>query len=234
MKKIILALALLAGVSTAAAQQNVSITESRNYIEVVGYHKAEVSPDEIYIAFQINESDSRGRVSVESQERDMIRALQNQGIDIEKQLTIREMSSDFKKYILRRTDIQASRSYELKVPDARTAASVFAALAGVNVANASITRAEYSKIDEFTLQNKAAAMKNAQQKASLLAGAIGQTVGKAIFIQDYDISYRPYAAVSVTKALSADRTAGVEEMLPSLDFEKITVESRVTVRFLLE
>ena len=235
MKKTIFVLALMAGISTAAvAQQNVSITESQNYIEVVGYQKAEVAPDEIYIAFQINESDSRGRVSVESQERDMIRALQNLGIDIEKQLTVRDMSSDFKKYILRRTDIQASRSYELKVPDARTAASAFGALAGVNVANASITRAEYSKIEEFTLQNKAAAMKTAQEKAALLAGAIGQTIGRAIFIQDFEVGYRPYVvANAMTKSM--DVTAmGVEETLPNVEFEKITVESRVTVRFQLQ
>lgn len=65
MKKTIIALALMAGISTAAvAQQSVSIVENQNYIEVSGYNKAEVAPDEIYITFQINESDSKGRNSV--------------------------------------------------------------------------------------------------------------------------------------------------------------------------
>lgn len=237
MKKTIFALALLAGLSTAAAaQQSVSIVENQNYIEVSGYNKAEVAPDEIYITFQINESDSRGRTSVNDQERNMIRALQNLGIDIEKQLTVKDMSSNFQKYILRRTDVQQSREYQLKVADAQTAASVFAALEGVNIANASIARAEYSKIDEFVLENKVAAMKNAQDKAARLAQAVGQTIGKAIYIQDYERSYRPYAVNMMTKSMSADMATGggAEEMLPGVEFEKITVESSVTVRFLLE
>jgi uncharacterized protein YggE len=234
MKKMIFALAVTAAVSTGArAQQGVSIVENQNYIEVVGYQKAEVAPDEIYIDFQINEADSRGRVSIDNQEREMIRALQALGVDIEKQLTIRDMSSDFKKYILRRTDIQASRSYELKVADAQAAASALSALGKVNVANTSISRAEYSKIEEFTLQNKVAAMKNAQEKAAMLAGAIGQTVGKAIFIQDFEVGYRPYQASMMTKSMDV-AAFGTEESLPSVEFEKITVESRVTVRFRLE
>ena len=207
--------------------------ENQNYIEVTGYNKAEVAPDEIYIAFQINEADTKGRTSVSDQERSMVNALRNLGIDIENQLTVKDMSSNFKKYILRRTDVQMSRDYQLKVPDAQTAASVFAALEGVGIANASISKAEYSKIDEFVLDNKVAAMKNAQEKAVKLAGAIGQTTGKAIYIQDFERTYRAYAANVMTKSMSADMATGAE-MAPGIEFEKITVESNVTVRFLLE
>jgi uncharacterized protein YggE len=233
MKKLMIALTLFLGVSTAAvAQQNVSIVENQNYIEVTGYNKAEIAPDEIYIAFQINEGDSRSRTSVTTQERNMIRALQQLGIDVEKQLTVKDMSSNFKKYILRRTDIQVSRDYQLKVSDAQTAASVFAALEGVGIANASITKAEYSQIDSFVLENKVLAMKNAQNKAARLAEAIGQTIGKAIYIQDYERTYRPYVMNTMSKSVSADMAT--EESVPSLEFEKISVESNVTVRFLLE
>ena len=235
MKKSIFALALMVGISTAAvAQQSVSIVENQNYIEVSGYNKAEVAPDEIYITFQINESDSRGRNSVTDQERNMVNALKNMGVDIEKQLTVKDMSSNFQKYILRRTDIQQSRDYQLKVADAQTAASVFAALEGVGISNATIEKAEYSKIDEFTLENKVAAVKNAQEKASRLAGAVGQTIGKAIYIQDFERTYRAYANV-MTKSMSADMATGAEMAIaPGIEFEKITVESNVTVRFLLE
>ncbi|MDR0955260.1 MAG: SIMPL domain-containing protein [Rikenellaceae bacterium] len=233
MKKTMIALTLFLGVSTlSVAQQNVSIVENQNYIEVTGYNKAEIAPDEIYIAFQINEGDSRSRTSVATQERNMIRALQQLGIDVEKQLTVQDMSSNFKKYILRRTDIQVSRDYQLKVPDAQTAASVFAALEGVGIANASITKAEYSQIDSFVLDNKVLAMKNAQSKAARLAEAIGQTIGKAIYIQDYERTYRPYVMNTMSKSVSAD--LATEESVPSLEFEKISVESNVTVRFLLE
>ena len=234
MKKVLITLALLTGLSAAAnAQQGVSIVENQNYIEVTGYNKAEVAPDEIYISFQINESDSKGRNPISEQEQKMVTALRNIGINIEQQLTVKDMSSNFQKYILRRTDIQISREYQLKVADAQTAASVFATLESVGIANGSITKAEYSKIDEFVLENKVAAMKNAQEKATRLAGAIGQTTGKAIYIQDFERNYRAYAANMMTKSMSADMAAG-EAMAPGIEFEKITVESNVTVRFLLE
>ena len=236
MKRTMMMLALAAGLSTVAlAQQNVSIVESQNYIEVTGYHQDEVAPDEITIAFRIDENDTKGRTSIVDQEKEMVRALQNIGIDIEKQLTVRDMSSNFKKYILRQTDVMNSRDYRLKVGDAQTAAAVFGALEGVKIANASVEKAEYSKIEEFTQENKVAAMKNAQEKAAKLAAAVGQTIGKAIFIQDFERTYRTYNAAVMTKAISLDMATGaMPEMAPGIEFEKITVDSNVTVRFLLQ
>jgi len=236
MKRMILALAAAALLSTgASAQQGVSIVENQNYIEVNGYSLGEVSPDRIFIRFQIAESDSRGRESVAAQERAMAQALQRVGIDTDRQLTINDMSSNFQKYILRRTDIQQSRDYMLEVPTAATAATAFAALEGVGISNATIDRAEYRDIDAFTLDNKVKAVQNAREKAAALAAAVGQTIGRAIFIQDFERTYR-----ALSGALSGVMVKAVETMdvaapaAPNIDFEKITVESNVTVRFLLE
>jgi uncharacterized protein YggE len=238
MKRTMIALALSAALSTAAtAQQNVSIVENQNYIEVTGYNRAEVAPDEITVAFRIDESDSKGRTAIADQEKEMVKALQKIGIDTEKQLTVKDMSSNFRKYILRQTDVMNSRDYELKVSDAQTAAAVFAALESVKIANASVTKAEYSKIDDFTLENKVAAMKNAQEKAAKLAAAIGQGIGKAIYIQDFERTYRGggYTNVMLTKVVSVDMAMEASQaMAPGIEFEKITVESNVSVRFLLE
>ncbi len=235
MKKSIVALALALFVSVGArAQQGVSIVENQNYIEVNGYSRDEVSPDRIFIRFQIAESDSRGRSSVADQERAMVQALGRIGIDTEKQLTINDMSSNFQKYILRRTDIQQSRDYVLEVPSAAVAASAFAALEGAGISNATIDRAEYRDIEAFTLENKVKAVKNAQEKASALAAAVGQTIGKAIFIQDYERTYRAYSSNMMVKSVAMDSAVAVPEAGPNIDFEKITVESNVTVRFLLE
>jgi len=235
MKKMIFALAFAALISAGAyAQQGVSIVENQNYIEVNGYSRDEVSPDRIFINFQINESDSRGRNSVADQERNMVQALQRIGIDTQKQLTINDMSSNFQKYILRRTDIQQSRDYVLEVPSAQIAASAFAALEGAGISNGTINRAEYRDIEAFTLQNKVKAVQNAREKATALAAAVGQTIGKAIFIQDYERTYRAYSSNMMVKSVAMDMAAGAEESATNLDFEKIMVESNVTVRFLLE
>lgn len=236
MKRTILALAAAALVSAGASaqQQNVSIVENQNYIEVNGYSLGEVSPDRIFIRFQIAESDSRGRESVAAQERAMVQALQRIGIDTEEQLTINDMSSNFQKYILRRTDIQQSRDYVLEVPSAATAASAFAALEGAGISNAAIDRAEYRDIDAFTLANKVKAVQNAREKATALAAAVGQTIGRAIFIQDFERTYRAFSTGMMVKSAVAMDAAATAEAAPNIDFQKITVESNVTVRFLLE
>ena len=59
-----------------------------------------MTPDEFYLQIVINERDSKGRISVESQQRDMIAALRRLGVDVEKQLKVANLSSEFfkKKY----------------------------------------------------------------------------------------------------------------------------------------
>ena len=56
-----------------------------SYIQVNGRAEKEITPDEFYLQVVINERDSKGRISVESQQRDMIAALRKLGVDVEKQ-----------------------------------------------------------------------------------------------------------------------------------------------------
>ena len=53
-----------------------------SYIQVNGRAEKEITPDEFYLQVVINERDSKGRISVESQQRDMIAALRKLGVII--------------------------------------------------------------------------------------------------------------------------------------------------------
>ena len=66
-----------------------------SYIQVNGRAEKEITPDEFYLQVVINERDSKGRISVESQQRDMIAALRKLGVDVEKQLKVANLSSEF-------------------------------------------------------------------------------------------------------------------------------------------
>ena len=57
-----------------------------SYIQVNGRAEKEIMPDEFYLSVIINERDSKGKISVESQQRDMIAALKRLGVNVEKQL----------------------------------------------------------------------------------------------------------------------------------------------------
>ena len=204
------------------------------YIEVNGYNKTEVEPDRIYISFQIDEKDDKGKTSLAQREKDMLRALERAGIDLDKQLTINDMSSNFQKYVFRRQDIFQSRDYQVVVPNAQQAAAVFAALQGVGISNANITRMDRSDIDKLRLESKVLAIKAAKEKATVLAEAIGQSIGKATMIQDFE---RPmvvnYSLMRAKASYDTAEAAPVAGAGPAIEFDKIKIESSITVRFVL-
>ena len=161
------------------------------YLEVNGRAEMEVAPDEIYVRITINEQDSKGKVTVLQQEKDMVRRLKDLGIDVEKKLVVQDMSSD----LFKRKDVSTSKTYQLEV--------------------------------------RAAAAKAAQQNAQVLASALGQKAGKALFVQDYSYSARPYANIMMAKSAVMDMAAEATAA-PTLEFEKIKIEHSVMVRFVLE
>ena len=99
MKKVFLiTLALLVAAGNLIAQD----TGSRDYIEVTVEIEKEFTPDEIFIAITINEKDSRGKASVLEQEKQMMKALSNLGIDVKKKLTVDNLGSSQKNNALKR------------------------------------------------------------------------------------------------------------------------------------
>ena len=86
MKRVFFAVAIAAMMilsSVAASAQNVPITPT---VSVNGSAQIKVTPDVIYLSIKLDESDTKGKVTVEQQRRSMFSALKKCGIDIEKQL----------------------------------------------------------------------------------------------------------------------------------------------------
>lgn len=92
MKRFILAAAVVLLALPAAAQVQEAFP---SYIQVNGRAEKEITPDEFYLQIVINERDSKGKISVESQQRDMIAALKRLGVNVEKQLKVANLSSEF-------------------------------------------------------------------------------------------------------------------------------------------
>ena len=221
MKKLMIAAAALLLSAPLFAQEKNFIDQP--YLEVNGRAEMEVAPDEIY------EQDSKGKVTVLQQEKDMVRRLKDLGIDVEKKLVVQDMSSD----LFKRKDVSTSKTYQLEVNSATQLAHVFQALQAVGISDASIERTDVSNMDELRQQVRAAAAKAAQQNAQVLASALGQKAGKALFVQDYSYSARPYANIMMAKSAVMDMAAEATAA-PTLEFEKIKIEHSVMVRFVLE
>ena len=108
MKKLILIAAVALMALPAAAQVQEAFP---SYIQVNGRAEKEITPDEFYLSVIINERDSKGKISVESQQRDMIAALKRLGVNVEKQLKVANLSSEFFK---KNTSV-ATAKYQLQL-----------------------------------------------------------------------------------------------------------------------
>ena len=112
MKKIFVYLAVImltaAYLPTASAQD---LGQTIPTVSVNGSAQLKVTPDEIYIAIKLDETDTKGKVTLDEQRKDMFSALKKCGIDIEKQL--REIARDKRYWEQKREKIrQTDRKVE--------------------------------------------------------------------------------------------------------------------------
>lgn len=222
--------------STAGFAQNGATTES-NYIEVSARVEKQITPDIIYIGITIDEQENKGKISIENKEKEMIRTLQELKIDVEKNLTVKDMNSDLKKYFLKKNNILATKSYVLKVSTADQAAAVFDALNNIQISDVTLEKTAISPELEKQVKDEllVSAAQKAKENASILAQAVGSKAGKAIYIQNYYNFAQPYAANFSTRNMKASTMAdGVTyESIPSLEISKSTVSVNVLCRFMI-
>lgn len=230
MKKMIL-MAVVAMMALPVAAQTEEAFPS--YIQVNGRAEKEITPDEFYLSIVINERDSKGKISVESQQREMIAKLRAMGVNVEKQLKVANLSSEF----FKKKSSVATAKYQLQLGSAAMVSKVWQALDGMGISNVSILKVTHSQIEQYKEEVRIAAMRNAQQSARTMAGAIGQQIGKCFYIYDSNNDVMPLFynnAVMVrgmAKASMDMAEAAVEE---PLDFKTIKLQYNVQAKFVLE
>src|SRR5690606_31657777 len=97
-------------------------------------------------------------------ENKMANTLKSLGIDLDKQLTLSDLSSNFKKYFLRQKDVLKNKAYSLVVYDAQTAGRAIMALEQIDIANVDFEKTEYSKMEALKLELRSRAIVKAQQQ----------------------------------------------------------------------
>ncbi len=230
MKKLILMAAIAIMAMPVFAQQDEAYN---SFIQVNGRAEKEVAPDMFYLSIVINEIDSKGKMSVEKQQRDMIAALKRIGVDVEKQLKMANMSSaHFKKS----TSLSTAK-YQLELDSPAMVAKVYSVLGDMGISNISISKVSNSKIDELKEQVRIEAIRNARATAATLAEAIGQSIGKCFYIYDSNSDVMPaYYDNSVVMRSMAKAAGTVEESVADepLDFKTIKLSCTVNAKFVLE
>ncbi|WP_372751461.1 SIMPL domain-containing protein [Labilibaculum sp.] len=230
MKKnaVILLFVFFAAISVQAQKNFID----QNYIEVKGTAELEVVPDEIYLNIHLDELDTKNKESIEVLEKQMFVALKKAGINLEKQLSVSDFSSNLSTYFIRRADAKKSKDFQLLVHDSKTLGKVFVELDQIKISNISIVKVDHSEIEKYRRQVKVNAVKEGKEKAIALAEAIDQKVGRAIYMNEISSSY----GVRMNKTKFSLKSISYESdmEMPELDFEKIKLEYSVLINFALE
>ena len=231
MKKMIFLAAAFQLVALSVSAQQAETFPS--YIEVNGVAEKEIAPNEIYLSITINERDSKGKISIDEQQRDMVAVLKKLGVKPAEQLKMLDLTSSY----FKRGNALTKAQYELKLTSAVEVARVWRALDELGISQVTVQKVSHTNIETFKKEVRADAMRAARDNARALAEAIDQKAGKCFWIADYSSPVRTTFAVANMKARgvmeeSVSFDAMVEE--EGLEFQTINLQHRVQAKFVLE
>ncbi|MBQ5654272.1 MAG: SIMPL domain-containing protein [Alistipes sp.] len=231
MKKMIFLAAAFVLVALSVSAQQAETFPS--YIEVNGVAEKEIAPNEIYLSITINERDSKGKISIDEQQRDMVAVLKKLGVKPAEQLKMLDLTSSY----FKRGNALAKAQYELKLTSAVEVARVWRALDELGISQVTVQKVSHTDIETLKAEVRADAMRAARDNARALAEAIDQKAGKCFWIADYSSPVRTTYAVANMKARgvmeeSVSFDAMVEE--EGLEFQTINLQHRVQAKFVLE
>lgn len=218
---------------------NQAFTQSKNfidqaYLETTAKVDTLVVPDQIFLSIYIDEGEDRNKTSLEKQEKEMAKVLENLGIDLKKQLKLQDLTSAYKKYFLKRKNVLKSKLYALEVYDAMTAGKVLIGLENIGISNVALTKTAFSKMESLKLTLKSKAILKAKSNGMALTGPLNQVLGKAIYISDQYQSnpYYKNHAMLVKVAEESETKSSVETPI-NIGFSKIKLECQISVKFAL-
>jgi len=205
------------------------------YLETSAKVDTLVTPDRIYLSILITEKDTKGKTSVEELENRMAVKLKQLNINLDKQLTLSDLASNFKRYFLKQQDVLKSKAYTLLVYDAVTAGKVMVALEEIEISNVHLEKTEYSKIEELRIRLKSKAVQKSKSNAMAMVMPLKQNIGNAIYISDFGNIENQMQGRLAGLMVRGYSSKALEDVKPiEIEFEKIKVESEVKVTFKLE
>jgi uncharacterized protein YggE len=229
MRSFLVIVAITALQGYAVAQKNFL---DQNYIEVQGKATVKVAPDQIYMRVQISEK-QKYRSDMEAKERKMLDDLKTIGIP-ESDIVIKDMASNFRSRVFADDNIVISKVYLVLVHDAKTANRVISNMEKLEISNIKVDHLDHTKLTDFKKDASVKAMAAAKLKAESLAGAIGQSIGRALCIEeDYSAPLKPVYD-NTRFAYKGEVSTSPDYFLTDLDFDEIKIEYIVLAKFELK
>ena len=218
-----------------AFSQEAPYSSKFGYIETSGYSKREVTPNRIYIYIRIDEKKNDTGDGFKEWEDKMIKSLEGLGINTQKQLFTQEVGSEVETYWIKKNKTFVSKEYELVLHRQERISKVFLAFQELKVSAAYIKRVDHSDIEEIKLKNKIEALTQAKKKAERLLAAVGHTLGKLLYVYDYQNQESPYAYgmmdAAPRRSMLKLGSSPSPDMPQETKFKKIEIRSNISVKF---
>lgn len=238
-KTFLLAIVLVTGILHTMAQVN---TTPQRTINATGSAWKEVTPDEIYVQISLREYNKKNndKVDIETIKNQFLQNAKQIGLS-EKDITVQSYNGwngnvvIYKKNKKNNPDLKAGITYQVKLNSTQQMDQLVGVLDDEATQSFNVAKYDYSKIEDLKKQLQIEAVKNAKEKATYTASAIGETVGKAVTIDGaVDVSDnggRVYPMMMAKANIAMDAAA------PSpmdVDFKKIKVQYNIQVTFSLQ
>jgi uncharacterized protein YggE len=181
MKNIKLILAVFC-LFTAFTQIFAQEKTERRIIEVTGSAETLIMPNEFTFKITLLERiENKQKITIEQQESKLKSELSSIGIDVEKDLSIFDISSNYNSY-KKVKDTLGSKDYRLKLKDLEKIGKLQEIADRLNINRLDLIEATHSELTTYRKETKIEAIKAAKAKAEYLLGAIGEKVGKPVYI----------------------------------------------------
>lgn len=205
-----------------------------NEVVVNGYAERVVTPNKFMLAITINESDSKGRMSLDEQERAMTKTLKSAGFDTDEALRLKNNYSAYN-----RRGAYATRSYELVVFGAEDLARAFETLESLNLHSVALKSATCTDIDTIREELRREAIRDAKRNAEVLAEAIDHSIGRCTYIHDYnsngEVVFNTNSAMKIRGVASIGYDAVAEEAAPEpMEFASSKISHTIQAKFELK
>lgn len=207
MKKNILILSfLLSFYLHSIAQQEINNTQNR-IIEVTGTAEMSIPPNQAIMSIKLSErAEGKEKSGIDKQEADLKNGLLQLGIDIQKDLKIIDLNSLFNTQ--RRKKVwAANREYRLTVNNIYLLGKIQEMAESLKIDDLDLISVTNTDLPKYRKEAKIEAIKSAKEKAEYMLNAIGQKLGKVIYIQEasaFQGDGYPMGNVFISKAIDTE------------------------------
>jgi uncharacterized protein len=169
---------------TPLIAQTDKLTPKDRIIEVTGTAEMSITPNEVVLKIGLTERmEGRDKLTIEKQEVDMKNRLAGMGIDIQKDLKIVDLNSVFNMQ-KRKKDVTSSKEYRLTIREMSLLGKIQDLAEQLKFNSLDLILATHSELPKFRKETKIEAIKSAKEKAEYMLAAIGQKLGKVVFVQE--------------------------------------------------